>query len=267
MIDLFKIGFLSIRLLDIVDIGLMAYLLYKLYYLLKGSAALNITFGIVSIYVLWLVFDKVLNMQLLGNVLEQFINVGVILTVIIFQQEIRKFLFVVGRNNILVRSPLIAKLLGMNQERQIQQEHEVIEPIVKACFHMARHRVGAIICITRETDLELYINSGTLMEARISRSLLESIFAKNSPLHDGAVIITGTQIIAASCVLPLSKRYDLPAYMGMRHRSAIGLSEESDALVLVVSEQTGAISLISDGNFLTNLTADELEKKLIHSLS
>ncbi len=256
--DIFHIGFLTVRLLDLLDILIVAFLLYKLYELLKGGVAINIFLGLLSIYILWWLCVRVLEMQLLGSILGQFIGVGVIALIIVFQQEVRRFLILLGTNNLLARTSWSRSLLKWNFQVQKQSTTD-IRPIIKACSSMSKSKTGAIIVLQKNTDLKFYATTGDPMDAELSKRLIESIFFKNSPMHDGAIIIHDNKIKAARCVLPVTDNPDLPAQFGMRHRAAIGISEQSDALAIVVSEETGAISVARDGELKPNLTPDELE--------
>jgi len=263
--EIFHLGFLSVRLLDIIDILLVAFLLYKLYELLKGGVAMNIFIGLVSIYALWWLCVKVLEMQLLGAVLGQFIGVGVIALIIVFQQEVRRFLILLGTNSFLAKNNFARNLFKWNFQFQ-KPASTNIAPIVKACSNMAKNKTGAIIVISRNTDLKFYASTGDIMDAEVSKRLIESIFFKNSPMHDGAIIISNNKIKAARCVLPVTENSELPAHYGMRHRAALGITEQSDAIAIIVSEETGAISLAKDGDLKPNLAPEELEKLLSREL-
>ncbi len=263
--ELFHIGFLSVRLLDVLDILIVAWVLYKLYRLLKGGVAMNILLGILTIYFLWWLFVKVLDMQLLGALFGQFIGVGVIALIIVFQQELRRFLIFVGSNSIITKGDFFKNLLQGNFKMQQQDEINVL-PIVRACVSMSKSKTGALIVVARKTDLNLFESTGDIMEAEVSKRLLESVFFKNSPLHDGAVIIRGNRIRAARCVLPVTESLDVPAHYGMRHRAALGITEQSDAVAVIVSEENGNIAMAVGGVLMPNLSADELEKRLKEAL-
>jgi len=259
--EIFHIGFLSVRLLDIIDILLVAFLLYKLYDLLKGGVAMSIFIGLVAIYLLWWLCVKVLDMQLLGALLGQFIGVGVIALIIVFQQEVRRFLILLGTNSLVANNRFTRKLFHWNFQFQKQTTTNVT-PIVKACSNMAKNKTGALIVLARNSDLKFYATTGDLMDADVSKRLIESIFFKNSPMHDGAIIVANNKIKAARCVLPVTDNTELPAQYGMRHRAALGISEQSDAIAIVVSEETGAISVAMDGELVHNVSVEELEKFL-----
>lgn len=259
--EIFKIGFLSVRLLDILDILIVAFLLYKLYQLLRGGVAINIFIGLLSIYLLWWLFVKVLNMQMLGTILGQFVGVGVIALIIVFQQEVRRFLIVLGTNSFIARNSLTKQILPWNWQVSATSKTAGFGPIIKACRSMAKSHTGAIIVIAKSSELRFYSNTGDIVDAVISKRLIESIFFKNSPLHDGAIIISGNKIKAARCVLPVTENTELPARLGMRHRAAIGITEHSDAVAIVVSEETGEISVAKEGQIRTNV-GDQLEQIL-----
>ncbi|MFM2189762.1 MAG: diadenylate cyclase CdaA [Arcticibacter sp.] len=259
--DLFKIGFLDIRLLDLIDILLVAFLIYKLYELIKGGVAMNIVIGLLSIYFIWWFCVNVLEMHLIGAVLGQFIGVGVIALIIVFQQEVRRFLIMLGTNSFLANSRFAQKL--KNWSIQTSKENQTdISPIVKACLNMGKTKTGALIVISRNTDLKFFANTGDLMEAEVSKRLIESIFFKNSPMHDGAIIISGNRIKAARCVLPVTDNPDIPAQYGMRHRAGLGISEQTDAIAVIVSEETGRISIAIDGELKPDMNAEELQSIL-----
>ena len=259
--ELFHLGFLGVRLLDILDILIVAFLLFKVYQLLKNSAAMNIFIGIIAIYLLWWMFVKILKMQLLGALLGQFMSVGVLALIIVFQQEVRRFLLIIGSNSFTGKDSITNKILPWNWSAKKQKSIN-ITPIVKAFSSMAKNKTGAIIVITRSTDMNFYESTGDIMDAEVSKRLLESIFFKNSPLHDGAVIIENDKIKAARCVLPVTDNTELPAHYGMRHRAAIGITEQTDAISVIVSEETGNISVAIDGKIQANLSPDELERIL-----
>ena len=263
--ELFHIGFISVRLLDILDILLVAFLMYKIYQLLKGGTAVNIFVGIVSIYVLWWLFVKILDMQLLGAILGQFMSVGVLALIIVFQQEVRRFLLLVGSSSFTGNGNFTKRILTWNWQ-QTPVTPANIAPVIKACTGMAKNKIGAIIVLARSTDLKFYESTGDFIDADVSKRLLESIFFKNSPLHDGAVIIEKNKIKAARCVLPVTENTDLPAHYGMRHRAALGITEQTDAISIIVSEETGSVSLAIDGQIYYNLTTEELERMIAEAM-
>lgn len=245
--------FIQIHFLDIVDILLVAALIYQLYRLVRRTNAMSIFAGILMIYLLWLGV-RVLNMELLSMILGQVIGVGMIALIIVFQPEIRKFLFLLGerygRSNRIIRRlffPSVELHLG-----------RWVDEVSAACEHMARTHTGALIVIRRNSEVDAYAEHGVPIDAEISSALLENIFFKNSPLHDGAVVIENGRIRAARCILPVSERTNIPSHYGMRHRAALGISEVTDALVIVVSEERGQISLVADGRIVGNIGCERL---------
>lgn len=252
--------FITFRWLDALDVLVVALLLYQLFYLIRGTVAVRIFLGILSLYMVWLLV-RVLNMQLLESILGQFVGVGVLALVVVFQQEIRKFLLAIGTADVLkgIGLPLSwMRFLGAEEK----STSPTIDALVRACATMAQSQTGAIIVVSRMSNLDFYIGTGEQIDAAVSEKLLESIFYKNSPLHDGAVIIVGNRIVAARAVLPVTEKEDFPVHLGMRHRAAMGLTETSDALAVVVSEQTGAITLARDGVFHLGLTPKQLRELL-----
>ncbi len=253
--------FIHIRILDLLDIFFVAVLLFTLYKLLKGTAAINIFVGIVAIFILWKVTDA-LKMQLLSDILGAFISVGIIALLIIFQPEIRQFLLALGTPSFLGKYGKHFAFISNWFDTSFETN---TDPVVVACQHMSNLKQGALIIITRQNELQQVVNTGVLVDAEISSPLVENIFFKNSPLHDGAMIITQNRIKSAGCVLPVSKK-KLPRYAGLRHRAAIGLTEISDAIAIVVSEETGNISYSTHGNIRHNIEPATLQQKLASDL-
>jgi len=247
-------AFITIRFLDFLDILLVALLLYQLYRLLKGTVAFNIIIGLFSLYLLWLIV-RLLNMELIGSIMGQFIGVGVLALIIVFHPEIRKFLVFVGTNYNVNKVLALDKLLGTSKKRTINQEQ--IDIMVDACISMSKSHTGALIVITNTLELNDQVNSGERLNSKISSSLIRTIFFKNSPLHDGAVIIRGNRIAAAGCILPLTQK-EIDKSMGLRHRAAIGITENSDAVCIIVSEEKGTISFAKDGEIIRRLTKEKL---------
>jgi diadenylate cyclase len=250
--------FIKIRILDIIDILFVAYLMFQIYLLIRGTAAMNIFIGILSVYLLWIIV-KALNMQLLGSILGQVIGVGVIALIVVFQQEIRRFLIFIG-NRYLSRNrfsfeKVFPVVFG-------NQPNIKIKSIIKACINMAKSKTGALIVLGRKSELSVFAETGDIVDANTSSRLLESIFNKNSPLHDGAVIIINDRIAAARCVLPVSENLNLPPSFGLRHKAGLGMSEQTDSLVIIVSEETGSISIAEHGNIYTEMDMKDLTKKL-----
>ena len=252
---LFRIGFLEVSIVNIIDITLVSILLYQVYKLMKGSVAIRIFLGFLSIYLLYL-FVRAARMELLTMILGQFMGVGVIAAIILFAPEIRKFLMLIGRSSIFSNENILQELLFW---RKKETEAFNITPIMEATKSLAATNTGALIVISGNSELKFYAESGDLIDAVVSKRLLISIFNKYSPLHDGAVIIHNGKIKAARCILPVTER-DVPAQFGLRHRAAIGMSEATEALVLVVSEETGQVSLSKNGQFLHNLSLQEVRE-------
>lgn len=250
--------FITIRFLDILDILLVAFLLYQIYNLIRGTTAMNIFIGIFSLYLTWLVV-KALNMQLLSSILGQVIGVGVIALIIVFQQEIRRFLLIISTRYITNGKFSLENLFAFGNSKTSTID---INSIVNACSNMSAFKTGALIVISKNSDLMSFIKTGDTINADTSSRLLESIFFKNSPLHDGAVIIKNEKIIAARCILPITERLDLPPQFGMRHRAAIGIAEKTDAVVIIVSEETGAISFAKHDDIETNIGPNRLRQLL-----
>jgi diadenylate cyclase len=257
LIFLFSIGFLEIEMLDIIDILLVTVLLYQLYKLLTGSVALKIFLGLLSIYLLYLVV-RAAGMELLSIILGQFMGVGVLAAIILFQPEIRRFLLLIGKTTAFNNDRFFR---GFPWRRE-QTDKLSLTPFIEASKSLAGKNTGALIVFTKSSELKYYAESGDLIDAIISKRLLVSIFNKNSPLHDGAVIISGNRIKAARCILPVSENQEIPASMGLRHRAAIGLTEITDSVVLVVSEETGQIALVRNGEVYRNLSSSDLRVKL-----
>jgi uncharacterized protein (TIGR00159 family) len=248
--------FINLRFIDIIDIILVAVLIYQLYYLLKGTVAINIFIGILLFYLLWLLV-KMLKMQLFGSILSKFIDVGFIALLIVFQQELRRFLLLIGTSDFFTKSKFNKALFDFKWQSGNEQ-HLDINSIVKACEYMGENKTGALIVLTTHNDLKFYANTGDIIDAKVSVRILESIFYKNSPLHDGAVIISHNKIAGARCVLPVTEQDSFPAHLGMRHRAAVGITESTDAIAIIVSEQTGEISFSKSGKLQTNISVDEL---------
>lgn len=254
MIDLF----ITIRLLDVIDIVLVAYLMFEIYNLIKGTAAIRIFIGIVTVFLIWRLV-RILQMEMLSEILGAFISVGFIALIVVFQPEIRKFLLFLGTPSFIKKQSrrFFFWRISIGNESPLD-----IDAVVKACHSMSSVRTGALIVIGGTMDMEEYIETGEKIDSRVSGHLIESIFFKNSPLHDGALIILNNRIVAARCILPVSNNAGLPEHVGLRHRAAVGLTERVDAIALVVSEQTGKIALGKGNELKLNLTPAELKKIL-----
>lgn len=247
---------INIHIMDVVDILLVGLLVYYVYKLIRGTAAISIFLGIIILYVIWAVV-KALNMSLLSEIMGQVLGVGVIAIIVLFQQEIRKFLLSLGNNYILnnEKIKMFSKLFG---NKGISIELQALDEITQACRKMSETKTGALIVLARTSSMEFVIETGDVIDARINRRLIENLFFKNSPLHDGAMVIANGRIVAARCTLPITENPNIPAHYGMRHRAATGLSEETDACVVVVSEETGNISFVMDGKIKTMGSITEL---------
>lgn len=246
---------------DFIDILLVACLLYYLYKLMKMSGSINVFTGILVFILLWLVVSQVLEMKLLGSIFDKLVNVGVLALIIIFQKEIRRFLFTLGSHN--HANALVRFFTRGNKKNAI--EHDDMVPIVMACMNMAKQKTGALIVIEHQIALNDVMRTGDTIDARITQRLIENIFFKNSPLHDGAMIISKERIKAAGCILPVSHNLDIPKELGLRHRAALGISQVSDAHAIIVSEETGSISVAHEGKFHLHLTPEELEQLITHT--
>jgi diadenylate cyclase len=249
-----------ITVLDFIDIFLVAIVLFQLYRLIRGTAAISIFLGIFFIYLFWLVV-KALNMELISALLGQVIGVGVIALIIVFQPEVRRFLLVIGNKYMTRNRFSFSRLFSVKSNESVSPREA--EEIVKACERMAVARTGALIVISRKSSLDLFSEGGEILKARISAELLETIFFKNTPLHDGAVLIDGGLILAARCPLPITDQVSLPPRFGMRHRAAIGMSEHSDALIVVLSEESGFISVVDTGEIRENISPNDLRNILL----
>ncbi len=246
---------ISFGLKDALDILLVTLLLYYIYRLMKESSSANIFGGIIVFVVVWIFVSQIFEMRLLGGILDKLVNVGSLALIVLFQEEIRHFFSTIGTRpgvNFFVR-------LFKDKKERTGTHREDIMPIVLACMSMSKQKVGALIIKERQVGLSEYVNSGDIINANITQRLIENIFFKNSPLHDGAMIISHKRIRAAGCILPISHDTDIPKSLGLRHRAALGISQKSDCLSIVVSEETGGISIAENGNFKLRLTAEELE--------
>lgn len=250
------LSLVHITIIDVIDILIVAFLLYKLYQLIKGTTAIKIFFGIAIVYVIWLVV-KALKMELVGSIMGQVIGVGVIALIVVFQQEVRQFLLILG-DKYFKRGAKFARV-----KLRDNYSLESVTSIVTACNEMSATKTGALIVITRETSLYTIIQTGEKLNADINTQLIKAIFYKNAPLHDGAMILENNRIVAAKCILPVSQNPDLPNDYGLRHRSGLGISENSDALVIIVSEQSGNISVAQTGKIHKVSGNEQLEKSIL----
>lgn len=249
---------------DVIDIICVAMMLYYIYRLMKESRSLNVFIGIMLFILMWLFVSRVLEMRLLGAILDKLVSVGVIALIVIFQEDIRKFLYELGTQKGFRR---LVRFFRSSKEGVKEVDKETIMPIVLACMSMSKKMVGALIVIERGVPLNDIADTGDRLDARINQRLIENIFFKNSPLHDGAMIIANKRIASAGCILPVSHSLDIPKELGLRHRAAMGISQNSDALAIVVSEETGRISVASKGMFRLRLSGEELESILTQEMA
>ncbi|MEI9917267.1 MAG: diadenylate cyclase CdaA [Bacteroidota bacterium] len=262
MILALNIGFLEISWIDFIDIALVSILLYHVYKLIKGSLAVNIFLGILALYLVFLIV-RALQMELLATILGAFMGAGVTAMVILFQPELRKFLLLIGRTAEFNRDGIIRSFSSWRHEYHDDFD---INQVIEAMKTLKATHTGALIVFSRDTELKFYIDTGDALDAQVNKRLLLSIFNKNSPLHDGAVIIYKGRIKAARCVLPVSENDHLPPHFGLRHRSAVGMSENSDTLVAAVSEETGRLVLARNGKYLRGLKLKQVEQKILEYL-
>lgn len=245
-------------LLDIIDIFLVALLLYVSYKIMKRSGALNIFYGILAVLFIWVMVSYVFKLKLFGGILDKVVNVGVIAIIVLFQNEIRRFLVMLGSRR---QWSSVVEMFSANQKNDRDKSAYLIQ-IVLACKNMSEKRTGALIVLEKKVSLEEFIQTGEPIDAKVSVALLENIFFKNTPLHDGAVIISNGRLQAASCILPVSSSSDIPKKYGLRHRAALGIAQQSDAVAVVVSEETGNIALVYDGKLHERLSVTDLERLL-----
>ena len=249
--------FFEFSIKDFIDILLVAFLLYYTYRLMKASGSIRIFSGILTFILIWLVVTQVLEMKLLGSIFDTLMNVGVIALIVLFQDEIRRFLFTLGSHH---NFNLLTRFFNASKKGTLQ--HDDIMPVVMACLSMGKQKVGALIVVEHNAPLDEIVRTGDTIDAAINQRLIENIFFKNSPLHDGAMVISQKRIKAAGCILPVSHDLDIPKELGLRHRAAMGISQRTDALAIIVSEETGSISVAYRGQFHLRLNAEELESLL-----
>ncbi len=263
MIFLFRIGFLEVSWVDIVDISLVSILLYQVYKLVRGSIAAKIFIGILALYLVYLIV-RAAGMELLATILGQFMGggVGVLAMIILFQPEIRKFLLVIGRGTEL-RENIFRTIINF---RNAYPDAFDLQQVMDAVKSLKATKTGALIVFSRNVGLRFYIETGDALNAEVTKRLLLAIFNKNSPLHDGAVVIHKGRIKAARCILPVSENDNLPAHFGLRHRAAVGMSENTDTLVLAISEETGRLILARNGAYVHGLKLTQVEKKIVDYL-
>lgn len=246
---------------DIIDIILVAIVMIQLYRIVSKSGTGAIFNGVLSFMILWILISQVLQMRLMGAILNKFVDIGLIVLIIIFQDEVRRFLMTLGSNKTLRFLSRIFKSKEVNE-----LSDSVISSLVQACTNMAKTYTGALIVIEQEIKLGNYTETGEALDADVSTRLIENIFFKNTPLHDGAMIISENKIKAAGCILPVSQNQDIPKSFGLRHRAALGISQETDAKVIVISEERGKISFVSDGHIKSNISPEVLHDLLTETI-
>lgn len=257
---LIDIRFLDIKVWDILDILIVSYLIYRIYLLLKGSVAFNIFIGVMLLYVAWWMVSA-LEMQLLSTFLSQFVSVGVILLIIIFQPEIRRFLLDLGNSTLKQRSNLFGRLFA-DRLTDSSGQSNIYQELLPAIDALSKAKTGALLVFGKVSDAHAYMKTGKVIQANLNTSLIESIFQKESPLHDGAVVIMNNEIYAASCILPVSEKTNLPRQVGLRHRAAVGVTEQFDVSAIVVSEETGKISFAKKGRLEFGIDLETLNQRL-----
>lgn len=256
-----NIWWIPITLKDVIDIFLMATLLYYAYIILRDSGSKALFTGIMTFIVLWILISQVLEMHLVGALLDKFVNIGFLVLIIIFQEEIKKFLVAIGSAE---RWKRIKRLF--RDKNQTKDTDRLVAPILLSCMNMAKKKTGALIVVQQSIDLSAWMYSGERFDADVNARLIENIFFKNSPLHDGAMLIAKGKIKAAGCILPVANNPDLNKDLGLRHRAALGMSQKTDALIIIVSEERGSISVAHLGEIHTNLTAEQLQDTLSRNL-
>lgn len=250
--------FITFRWLDLIDILLVAIIMFQLYKLVKGTVAIRIFLGILAIYLFWKIVEA-LQMELLSEILGQFIGVGVLALIIVFQQEIRRFLLLIG-NNQFFSGQRKGKLMSLLRSADTEKEKINTNQVILAAKNLSDTKTGALIILDLFSELKYYSSSGERLNAQLSSAMLESIFFKNSPLHDGGVIIENNRIVAARCILPVSESQEFPAHFGLRHRAAAGITEASRSVAIIISEETGKISLAKEGKISYNIAIEELNE-------
>src|SRR5690554_6534827 len=243
---------------DLIDVFLVASLLFYLFRLVRISGLRPLFLGILVFLVIWILVSRVFNMVLLGSILDQFVSVGLFLLVILFQDEIRRFLMSLGSKK---GWNFITKLFFPSERENKDRSHYT--SIVLACMNLAKTNTGALIAIQGDIHMGLYEQTGEIINADVSSRLIENVFFKNSPLHDGAMIIVGKKIKAAGCILPISQNPNIPTHLGLRHRAGLGISQETDAKVIIISEERGRISFASEGRLKLNITPEDLQSLLM----
>lgn len=249
---------ISFGIKDLLDVLIVATMLYYLYRIMRESGSLNIFIGVLTFIAAWVVVSEILELRLIGTIMDKFMNIGLLILVILFQDQIKRFLVELGSQK---RWNFLKKIFIRNKTNDVFENNWTMF-LVRACLNMSKSKTGALIIIEQNIPLDNFINTGIIIDAKISSSIIENIFFKNSPLHDGAMIIAQNRIKAAGCILPVSHDSNIPRSYGLRHRSALGTSQETDALAIIVSEETGNISIAHKGIIKSNISSTELEKRL-----
>ena len=244
---------------DIIDILIVATILYYVYKIMKESGTLSIFLGVLAFILIWVVASVFLQMEMTGRILDKFMNIGLLILVIIFQEQIKRFLVDIGSHK---RWRFIHQLFRRKKDKAEIVQKPWVQAIVYACKNMSKSKTGALIIIKQSVPLDTYEHSGDIIDAEINQRLIENIFFKNSPLHDGALIIANDRIVAAGCILPVSHDEDVPKQLGLRHRAALGMSQATDAIAIIVSEETGNISMAYKGKLSLRLSTADLEARL-----
>ena len=260
MILNFSIGFLKFGFIDLLDILLVTFILFQLYKLVKGSVAVKIFIGILAVYLFYLMVNAA-EMKLLADILGQVTGVGFLAVIILFQQEIRRFLIILGKSSSVFTNDQLTRLFNFRKSDN-EKDNTDIKEITTAVSELAKQKMGALIVLAPGYGIKFNIESGDMIDAVVNKRLLISIFNKYSPLHDGAVIIMDNRIVAARCVMPVTERDDIPPNFGMRHRAAVGISESSDCIVIIVSEERGHISVALNGELKEDLSIAEVRKDI-----
>lgn len=248
---------------DIVDILIVAMMLYYLYRLMKRSGTLSLFYGVLSFIAVWVIASEVLGMRMTGTILDRFMSIGLIVLVILFQDQIKRFLIEIGSKG---RLRSIRRMFRHRHQEDDAKEHAVVLAVVYACMSMSKSKTGALIVFQRKMPLSDFEKTGDEIDADVNMRLIENIFFKNSPLHDGALIIADNRIKSVGCILPVSHDMDVPKELGLRHRAALGMSQQTDAVCVIVSEETGNISMAIDGEIRVKIAPQDLEQLLTASL-
>lgn len=255
-------GWINFGIKDLVDVLIIGLLLFYLYRLMKRSGTLSLFYGVLAFIVIWVLASQIFDMRLTGTILDKFMSIGLIVLVVLFQDQIKRFLIDIGSRGRLKH----LKKLFHHSKGGDPRAHAKVMAIVYACMSMSKSKTGALIVIQRKVPLTEYERTGDQINADVNARLIENIFFKNSPLHDGAMIIADGKIKAAGCILPVSHDMDIPKNLGLRHRAALGMSQDTDAVCVIVSEETGNISVATDGKFSLKISAPDLENILSSAL-